>query len=207
MRQYLFTVFTVPKRVARPRKNDHKRAQDDDDEILLLDRVAPTIPPQTLSHSQQQAPDSQLPRAASAAAAAKCPIPRSGDDDSETEPESDVDVWPPSSKKGAKFPTPSPESGIVTDPQRAPGRIIGMAAPLTDFKNNISQGDVVSKAVEDLGWVVKEVVLRPFAGRRHAEMIECLNELRDVCLQEDEIDAWNRYVLLLHHLISDFTDH
>lgn len=82
-----------------------------------------------------------------------------------------------------------------------------MAAPLTDFKNNISQGDVVSKAVEDLGWVVKEVVLRPFAGRRHAEMIECLNELRDVCLQEDEIDAWNRYVLLLHHLISDFTDH
>jgi len=50
---------------------------------------------------------------------------------------------------------------------------------------------VVSKAVEDLGWVVKEIVLRPFAHRRHAEMIECLDELREVCLQEDEIDAWN----------------
>jgi len=212
MRQYLFTVSTVPKRVARPRKNDHKRARDDDDETLLLDRVAPSIPSQTLSHSQQEAPDSQPQRQkspAASAAAAKRPIPRKGDDDSETEPESDVDVWPPSSKKGAKFltPTPSPEPGIVTDPQRAPGRIIGMAAPLTDFKNNISQGDVVSKAVEDLGWVVKEVVLRPFAGRRHAEMIECLNELRDVCLQEDEIDAWNRYVLPLHYLISDFMDH
>jgi len=80
---------------------------------------------------------------------------------------------------------------MVVDSQRAPGRIIGMAAPLTDFKHNISQGDVVTKAVEDLGWVVKEVVLRPFAQRRHAEMIECLNELREVCLQEDEIDAWN----------------
>jgi ATP-dependent DNA helicase 2 subunit 2 len=71
-----------------------------------------------------------------------------------------------------------------------------MAVPLTDFKNNISQGDVVSKAVEDLGWVVKEIVLRPFAERRHAEMIECLNELREVCLEEDEIDAWNRYVCM-----------
>jgi len=89
------------------------------------------------------------------------------------------------------LPTPSPEPGIVTDPQRPPGRIIGLAKPLADFKDNISQGDVVSKAVEDLGWVVKEVVLRLFAGRRHAEMIECLNELREVCLQEDEIDAWN----------------
>lgn len=183
---------TVPKRVARPRKNDHKRAQDDDDEILLLDRVAPSIPSQARSHSKPEATDFQPQPPTSPAPAAKRPIPRKGNDDSETEPESDVDVWPSSSKKGAKLPTPSPDPEIVSDPQRAPGRIIGMATPLNDFRNNISQGDVVSKAVEDLGWVVKEVVLRPFAGRRHAEMIECLNGLRETCLQEDEIDAWNR---------------
>jgi len=185
---------TVPKRVAKPRKNDHKRAQDDDDEILLLDRVAPSS--QTRSHSKPETTDSQPQRQTSPAPAVKRPILRKGDDESETEPESDVDVWPSSSKKGAKLPTPSPEPEIVADPQRAPGRIIGMAAPLTDFRNNISQGDVVSKAVEDLGWVVKEVVLRPFAGCRHAEMIECLNVLRETCLQEDEIDAWNRYVCI-----------
>ncbi len=152
-----------------------------------------------------EVPDPQLQRQTSpATAAAKRPILGKGDDDSETEPESDVDdVWLSSSKKGAKLPTPSPEPGIITDPQRAPGRIIGMATPLTDFKDNISQGDVVSKAVEDLGWVVKEVVLRPFAARRHAEMIECLNELREACLQEDEIDAWNRYVCVVHHLICN----
>lgn len=184
---------TVPKRVAPPRKNDHARAQDDDNEILLLDRVAPPTHSQT-SYSKPEASGSQSQRQTSPSVV-KQAVPRR-DVDSATEPESDEDVWLPSSKKRAKLPTPSPEPAIVTDPQRAPGRIIGMAAPLADFKHNISQGDVVSKAVEDLGWVVKEVVLRPFAGRRHTEMITCLKELREVCLQEDEIDAWNRCVPL-----------
>ena len=181
------TLPAVQKRVARPRKKDHARAQNDDDEILLLDRVAPS------THSQPEASNSR-PRPQTSAPADERPIPPKEGDDSETEPESDDDVWVPSSKKDVKLPTPSPEPDIVTDPQRPPGRIIGLAKPLADFKDNISQGDVVSKAVEDLGWVVEEVVLRPFAGRRHAEMIECLNELREVCLQEDEIDAWNRCV-------------
>jgi ATP-dependent DNA helicase 2 subunit 2 len=192
----ILTLPAVPKRVARPRKKDHTRAQDDDDEILLLDRIAPS------NHSQPEASNSR-PQPQTSEPAAKGPIPGKGDDDSETEPESDVDVWVPSSKKGAKLPTPSPEPRIVSDPQRAPGRIIGLATPLSDFKDNISQGDVVSKAVEDLGWVVKEVVLRPFAGRRHTEMLECLNELRGVCLQEDEIDAWNRCVCF-HYPMHEF---
>jgi ATP-dependent DNA helicase 2 subunit 2 len=193
-------VSTVPKRVARPRKNDHARAQDDDDETLLLDRVAPSNHPQSRLHSQPEASGSRSQSQTSPAVVK--PVILRRDDNSATDPESDEDVWLPSRKKGAKLPTPSPEPGIATDPQRAPGRIIGMATPLADFKHNISQGDVVSKAVEDLGWAVKEVVLRPFAGRRHAEMITCLEELREVCLQEDEIDAWNRYVSL-HYLLYD----
>ena len=188
----------VPKRVARPRKKDHARAQNDDDEILLLDRVAPS------THSQ---PSNSRLQPETSAPTSKRPIPTKGTDDSETEPESDDEVWVSSSKKGAKLPTPSPEPNIVTDPQRPPGRIIGLAKPLADFKDNISQGDVVSKAVEDLGWVVKEVVLRPFAGRRHAEMIECLNELREVCLQEDEIDAWNRCVSFFSFPTNNFMSH
>ncbi|KAI0307520.1 SPOC domain-like protein [Multifurca ochricompacta] len=178
----------LPKRVPRPRKNDHARAQDDDDEILL-DRVAPSIL-ENRSYSRTEASYSQMQPQMNPMPV-KPTIPRLTEDDSETESESDDDAWPPSSSKGAKLPTPSPEPGMFADPQRAPGRIIGMATPLADFKHNISQGDVISKAVEDLGWVVKEVVLRPFAERRHMEMIECLHELREVCLQEDEIDAWN----------------
>ncbi len=171
------------------------RAQDGDDEILLLDRVASSSHSQTRPHSQPDISGSRVQRQTSPAAAKKKDV---GGNDSETEPESDEDVWLPSNKPSGKLPTPSPEPGMIVDSQRAPGRIIGMATPLSDFKLNISQGDVVSKAVEDLGWVVKEVVLRPFAHRRHAEMIECLNELRGVCLQEDEIDAWNRCVLPLN---------
>jgi ATP-dependent DNA helicase 2 subunit 2 len=191
------TLSVVPKRVARPRKNDHMRAQDGDDEVLLLDRVVSSSHFPARPHSQPEASGSRVQRQTSPAAAKK-PDTGMKDNDSATEPESDEDVWLPSKKTNTKLPTPSPEPRMVVDSQRAPGRIIGMAAPLTDFKNNISQGDVVTKAVEDLGWVVKEVVLRPFAQRRHAEMIECLNELREVCLQEDEIDAWNKCVFLLY---------
>ncbi|KAH9075752.1 SPOC domain-like protein [Lactarius deliciosus] len=196
-----FAVKKVPKRVARPRKKDHMRAEDGDDEVLLLDRV---VPSPARPHSQPEASGSRTQRQTSPADAKKTDAgPR--DNDSETEPESDEDVWLPPKKTSAKLPTPSPEPRMVVDSQRAPGRIIGMATPLTDFKRNTSQGDVVSKAVEDLGWVVKEVVLRPFAHRRHAEMIECLNELREVCLQEDEIDAWNRCVFPLYSYDSDVT--
>ena len=190
-RSHNLTLSVVPKRVARLRKNDHIRAQDGDDEVLLLDRVVPSSLSPARPHSQPEASGSRVQHQTSPAAAKKTDVGMK-DNDSETEPESDEDVLLPSNKPTAKLPTPSPEPKMVVDPQRAPGRIIGMAAPLADFNHNISQGDVVSKAVEDLGWVVKEVVLRPFAQRRHVEMIECLNELRDVCLQEDEIDAWNR---------------
>ena len=195
---YNLTLSIVPKRVARPRKNDHMRAQDGDDEVLLLDRVVPSSLSPARPYSQPEASGSRVQRQTSPAVAKKPDTGMKGND-SETEPESDEDVWP-SNKANTKLPTPSPELRIVVDSQRAPGRIIGMAAPLTDFKHNISQGDVVTKAVEDLGWVVKEIVLRPFAQRRHTEMIECLNELREVCLQEDEIDAWNRCVFLLYSL-------
>lgn len=79
-----------------------------------------------------------------------------------------------------------------TQNDRAPGRIIGNLHPLSDFKENIKQGDVVTEAVRDLGAVIKEVVTKPFASRRHQEMIECMIEMRRVALEQDEIDAWNK---------------
>jgi ATP-dependent DNA helicase 2 subunit 2 len=142
-----------------------------------------------------------------------------GDDSgSETEPESDEEdlllnkVTPTpaasSSKKGKGVALPTPARSVSpktrgarnadddddddeVDPGRAPGRIIGSTNPLKDFKKNLAQGDVVSKAVEDLGAVVTEVVLKPFAKRRSGEMVECMQELRKVCLEEDEVEAWN----------------
>jgi hypothetical protein len=79
-------------------------------------------------------------------------------------------------------PTASPEPELP-DAQRVPGRIIGNAYPLRDFHQNLKQGDVVTKAVEDLEVVVREIVGQPFASRRKHEMVECLKELRETCLR------------------------
>jgi len=41
---------------------------------------------------------------------------------------------------------------------------------------------------------VTEIVMRPFANRRSAELMECMETLRDTCLKEDEIEAWNTFM-------------
>ncbi|KAF9254811.1 hypothetical protein L218DRAFT_1009283 [Marasmius fiardii PR-910] len=73
----------------------------------------------------------------------------------------------------------------------APGWIIGNTYPLKDFKANTEKDDVVTKAIEDLGVVIKEVVFWPFAHRRTQKMIECMQLMRQTAMVEDEVDAWN----------------
>ena len=86
-----------------------------------------------------------------------------------------------------RAPLPTPARSVSPDPvidrQRMPGRIIGLSFPLEDFKKNISRGDVVTKAVEDLAWVIQEVLRRPFSSRRYDELLECMHELRKVALE------------------------
>lgn len=118
---------------------------------------------------------------------------------SETEDESDQETTlatkpstkppksPPTSARNPPLPTPArsppsqspPLSGI----DHTPGRIISNSSPLTDFQENIKQGDIVSQAVRDLGTVIKEVIMKPFASRRHSEMLECMKEMRKVALE------------------------
>ena len=84
------------------------------------------------------------------------------------------------------LPTParSPASASPpVDPGVALGRIVGNTSPLEDFKRNLQEGDIVTQAVHDLGQVIKEIITRPFASRRHQEMLECLKEMRLVALQ------------------------
>ncbi|KAJ7171774.1 SPOC domain-like protein [Mycena crocata] len=202
-------MYAVPKRVARARKDGHVHAQDDDGDMLLLDMKAPPRPSQSNSQSQIKVTASASPAGKGKAKAAENP------DDSVTEDEDDYEdllaakpkpVAQPSTplpvarKNGSggenhnPLPTPARSLSPELDPGRAPGRIVGTTRPLEDFKANLARGDVVSKAVEDLGAVIIEVVLRPFASRRSAELMDCLEALRDTCLKEDEIDAWNTFI-------------
>ncbi|KAH7883997.1 SPOC domain-like protein [Phlebopus sp. FC_14] len=180
-----FKVKEVPKKTPKVRKDGHMRARDEDEDMILLDKKGP---PRTRPNARADtASTSQVPSSLRAAKKAST-------SDSETETESEEELLlAPKAKRGPSpaLPTPTVSPEPEPDPQRAPGRIIGNTAPLRDFRKNVVQGDVISKAVEDLGAVVREVVGRPFAIRRKAEMIECLQVLREVCLKEDEIDAWN----------------
>lgn len=171
----------MPKKVARARKDGHVHAQNDDDDLLLLDRKQSLSPKRAKVQITQASPTS--------------PSQRKGDvtnaDDSETEDEDEemlLDMKkpaspPPNARNNQPLPTPARSLSPQVDPGRAPGRIIGSTYPLADFKKNIAQGDVVTKAVEDLGAVITEIVMRPFSSRRSEELLECMKVLRDTCLK------------------------
>ncbi|KAH9836702.1 SPOC like C-terminal domain-containing protein [Rhodofomes roseus] len=190
-----FKVREVPKKVARARKDGHVRAHDEDDETLLLDKAVKRTKSSaqlggTSQHSQSQTLRTQSFRQAK----------KQDDSETESETEEEEELLLDRKPTNRALPTPAPE-----EPERgqAPGRIIGSTYPLEDFRANMARGDVVTKAVEDLGAVIKEIVLRPFASRREDEMIQCLRELRRVCLEEDEIDAWNAFLRNLREACLD----
>lgn len=177
----LILPFAVPKKVARTRKDGHAHAQDEDDN-LLLEGKEPSLH-QTMSQVQISQAPSSLDKSKA----------KTGADDSETEDEEDEEELLSKVKKPAStppaaapenqpLPTPARSMSPEVNPGLAPGRIIGSTYPLADFKKNIAQGDVVTKAVEDLAAVITEIVMRPFSSRRHKELIECMKFLRDTAL-------------------------
>ncbi|KAG8220208.1 SPOC domain-like protein [Butyriboletus roseoflavus] len=177
---------SVPKRAPKARRDDHMRAQDQDEDMILLDQKGPARKEPVVTTPSKSGAASASP---SRAGKKKVSV-----DDSETESESDEEIlWeskPKPSAPGLPTPTASPEP--EPDPQRAPGRIIGNAYPLMDFRQNLKQGDVVTKAVEDFGVVVREIVGQPFASRRKDEMMKCLKELREACLR---VSTWFELIL------------
>jgi ATP-dependent DNA helicase 2 subunit 2 len=204
---------SVPKKIARTRKDGHAHAQDDDDTLLLLDRKQPNESPRSNRIRLTEA----SPSSSKSPTKAK---PLTNPNDSETEEEEEEEEMlldakkpatpAPFSSRNMPLPTPARSISPEINPGRAPGRIIGSTYPLADFKKNLAHGDVVTKAVEDLGVVITEIVMRPFSSRRSAELLECMTALRDTSLkvrgfagtitlvhiftlpdQEDEIDAWN----------------
>ncbi|KAK7064784.1 SPOC domain-like protein [Favolaschia claudopus] len=202
-----FKVKQVPKKVARQRKDGHVHARDDGDDMLLLDAKPAPKRPGAASQSQSQV------NVTVSSADKKGKAKAVNSDDSATEDDSEGEDLlastavamkakkatpatpaPPPKRNHNPLPTPARSLSPEFDRGLAPGRIIGNARPLDDFKTNIARGDMVSKAVEDLGAVVTEIVLRPFANRRKDEMLECMETLRDTCLKEDEIDAWNSFM-------------
>ncbi|KAG8984122.1 ATP-dependent DNA helicase II subunit 2 [Tulasnella sp. JGI-2019a] len=131
---------------------------------------------------------------------------------SDTEDEDD-DAGPPTrSTKPRPMPQPkpqlptpskSPADAVKKSPPKSrtrvetdirPGRIIGNAFPLDDFRNNLERGDVVSKALQDMGVVITEIVEESFSTQRYDEAISCMKEMRDTALKEDDVGLWNIFI-------------
>ncbi|OJT04950.1 ATP-dependent DNA helicase II subunit 2 [Trametes pubescens] len=199
-----FNVREVPKKVARVRKDEHVRAPDEDEEMLLLDRQAGPSQTQAQRATQSRSFAQTQTQQASPSRTQQQKKPAGNDSDSVTEIEDDEDeddellLDTAARRPERAAPLPTPARSLSPDPRvdrnRPKGRIVGYTYPLADFRKNIERGDVVTKAVEDLAYIVKEVVVRPFASKRFDEMLECMHELRKVSLEEDEIDAWNTFI-------------
>ncbi|KAF8214293.1 SPOC like C-terminal domain-containing protein [Mycena galopus ATCC 62051] len=160
-----FKVKQVPKKVTRARKDGHVHARDEgDDEMLILDAKPPTRT-QSQSQSQSQIKVTASPAGKKGKAKAVDPDNSATEDDSDAEDvlaplatkKPAVGTPPPVRKGRNPLPTPARSLSPEFDPARAPGRIVGHTRPLDDFKANIALGDMVSKAVEDLGAVVTEL--------------------------------------------------
>lgn len=161
-------------------------AKDADDEMLLLDSAP--VPGRRQNQSGTQSPHASSPE--------KQRLPQKSESDTEDEDDHPflgaVTASDPDSQNESAVPTPARSASL--DPgidEREPGRIIGFSYPLNDWRKNLAQGDTVNRAVVDMGYVIREIVNRPFAQRRHGEMIECMREMRETCLREDEIYEWN----------------
>lgn len=168
--------------------------------MLLLDRKQPPKRTHSKINSITEDPSSST---SPSKKKAKVSEPEDNSDTEDDEEEEDFvildkvkpkekDVPPKTPKRGGNndgpLPTPArsmspPSDSDMGGQGREPGRIIGSVYPLADFKKNLERGDVVSKAVEDLGAVVTEIVMRPFSSRRTGELMECMEALRDTCLK------------------------
>ncbi|KAF9480417.1 SPOC domain-like protein [Pholiota conissans] len=181
--QLAFNVKEVPKRVTRAKKDTHAHAHDDDDDdMLLLDEKKPSA---NASHYD----------IVGASAIIQGKGVEIEDDDDDLMEHKKLSMATPANEKGGPLPTLARSISPLVDPGIAPGRIIGNTYPLKDFKKNLAQGDVVTKAVEDLSSIIVEVVMRPFGSRRTQEMLDCMIQLRNTCLTEDEIAKWNSFIV------------
>ncbi|KAF7306399.1 Ku domain-containing protein [Mycena indigotica] len=192
-----FKVKQVPKKVAKTKATGHAHAHVEEDEGFLLDaKPMPTNSTWTLSQPVATSSTNVSPSKKGKTRAVSSNGSVTEDDEDLLSGVAPRSRSPAASIADTDNATRTAEEAVDLniDPGRAPGRIIGTTRPLADFRENIARGDVVSKAVEDLCAVIAEVVVKPFASRRHAELVECMQVLRDTCLKEDEVDAWNDFM-------------
>jgi len=201
-----FKIKEVPKSTSRGGavRREHELAAIEDDEMLLLDRKPESLKTNAEKISPMKVDLNKPEFESSSDGKGKAKAVNQDDSETEDDEEDYITVQIPvddksgelslnsekfpatpnfSSQHGRPLPISSCPPSPYIDPGRAPGRVIGTTYPLEDFEKYLSQGKIVSKAVSDLFEVIIEILMKPFASRRHEEMIECMKALRDICLK------------------------
>ncbi|KAG9011776.1 ATP-dependent DNA helicase II subunit 2, partial [Tulasnella sp. 427] len=190
-------VKIVPPKVRGKKKVNEVDAtvhtQDDFDVTDLLgdDGAGPVGPSRSIASLSLKSPHPSVQKLAAQRKNSKMDV-----DDVDTE---DEDEGP---RRPNRSHLPTPDRSPSAPPEKKtkltreerdvrPGRIIGNAFPLQDFRENLKEGDVVSKALKDMSVVIPEIVNESFSTQRYEEAIQCMREMRKTALQEDDIDIWN----------------
>jgi len=81
---------------------------------------------------------------------------------------------------------------------------IGSLNPIEDFKKMVSdrQVDWVSTAISQMTNIIKMFVRRSLNGNLYEKAFECLKQMRETCVKEDEAVSFN---LFLREIRKEFS--
>jgi ATP-dependent DNA helicase 2 subunit 2 len=73
---------------------------------------------------------------------------------------------------------------------------ISATRPIEDFKDmiNYKYEDLTVEAMNQLKEIIVKFILESFKGSYYIKSIECIKQLRDACVEEDEVDLFNEFL-------------
>jgi ATP-dependent DNA helicase 2 subunit 2 len=75
-------------------------------------------------------------------------------------------------------------------------KVISMIRPIDDFKEmvNYKYEDLTESAINQMKGIINKLVLESFKGSYYIKAIECLKELREACITQDEVEFFNAFM-------------
>ncbi len=75
-------------------------------------------------------------------------------------------------------------------------KIISMTRPIEDFKEmmNYKYEDLTESAMGQMKTIIVKFILESFKGSYYIKALDCLKELREACIQEDEVELFNSFM-------------
>src|SRR5690242_12736593 len=75
-------------------------------------------------------------------------------------------------------------------------KVISMIKPIDDFKEmiNYKYEDLTESAINQMKNIINKLILESFKGSYYIKAIECLKELREACITQDEAEFFNNFM-------------